>query len=147
MDFITTFQNSSYLKLHILSLNMQLLTIFSNRQFLSYPCLNFLFTHQRTKTLFYAVYFTPLCSNLLYLFTPLLNLCPLIFGLTPCGLFICIYLRLFFLREHCFLFTPFWLTLTLLRRRLWCKTKPWLILWWCIHNWAIDQVLCGSQFI
>jgi len=102
MDFITTFQNSSYLKLHILSLNMQLLTIFSKRQFLSYRCLHFLFTHQRTKTLFYTVYFTPLCSNLLYLFTPLLNLCPLIFGLTPFGLFICIYLRLFFLREHCF---------------------------------------------
>ena len=46
------------------------------------------------QDLFYAVYFTPLCSNPLYLFTPLLNLCPLIFGLTPFGWFICIYLRL-----------------------------------------------------
>jgi len=52
MDFIITFQNSSYLEFHILYLNAQLLTIFSKRQVLSYRHLIFLFTHQCTKTLF-----------------------------------------------------------------------------------------------
>ena len=76
---------SSYLKFHILSLKLQLLTIFSKRQLLSYRHLIFIFTHHSNKTLFYTVCFTLLCFNPLYLYTPLLNLYPLIFGLTPFG--------------------------------------------------------------
>jgi len=78
--------------------------------------------YQYTKILFYVRVYISFFLNASYQFTPLLYLCPAVFGLTFFGWFTSIYLRLLFLREYNFLnLRPFFSG-----TQLGCKTKALL---------------------
>lgn len=65
-----------------------------------------------TQPLFYARLFYVFCFSAPCLFTPPLNLCYLIFILTPFGCLHCVMIIPCFWWECCYWFMPFWLTST-----------------------------------
>jgi hypothetical protein len=72
---------------------------------------------QQQQYLVSLLFYTPFCFVTPFQFTTILNLQPLVFGLTPFGWFIYIYFM--FLMGILFRITPtFWGT------QLWCKTRP-----------------------
>jgi hypothetical protein len=85
----------------------------------------------------------PFCFNTLCQIRTLLNLHSFIFGLMPCGWFICMYLSLF-LWEYHYLFMPFWFTPTFSGKQQGRKTRTWCLCVWCSPPSVAELNMCVS---
>jgi hypothetical protein len=81
------------------------------------------------QSLFYSFYLTPFCCNPLHHFTPLLNLCSLVFCFTPLAvLFEFVKVRNFLWEYHLW-FTPFLSMPTFFRKATRAWKKGWVCMW------------------